>query len=222
MIDITNKLMQFLSDNMFSQFKTWDQLLSDTNKIFKWDRLVKEDYQILYEKGLEYAGQRNYKKAGETFYKAASLAERKKQDEMAQKMLYCAWECALWCGNPEPLTMYTGEMYSTYNNKIPSWLVERLGTCAMAHVGYAEMIKDKKKSAEYHRLGGWLFTQYFNKTGDYKDYDNEWIFYVFYGYSTFKVGGAEYFASYVYDMKKHVPEKYVRKVLKCWDEMIIK
>ena len=62
MIDITNKLLQFLSDNMFSQFKTWDQLLSDTNKIFKWDRLVKEDYQILYEKGLEYAGQRNYKK----------------------------------------------------------------------------------------------------------------------------------------------------------------
>lgn len=217
---ITNKLLQLVFDNMFPQFKTWEQLLSDTNWIFKWDKLVKDESQILYEKGLEYAKRKDYKKAGETFYKAATLEENKKQMEATYKMLYCAWECALLCGNPEPLAMYTGEMYAIYKNKIPNWLTERLGMCAVAHVGYADIVKDKKEAAEYNRLAGWLFTQYFDKTGDYKDFEKEWIFYVFYGYSTYKVGGAEYFASYAYDMKKHVPEKYVRKVLECWDVMI--
>lgn len=202
---------------MFPQFKTWEQLLSDTNGIFRWDRLVREEYQIQYEKGLEYAGQRNYKKAGETFYKAASLAEKKNQMETTYKMLYCAWECALLCGNPEPLAEYTREIFSIYKKKIPQWLVERLGNCGVAYVGYASITKDKRKSAELYRLGGWIFTEYFNRTGDFKNYDKEWIYYVFYGIACYKTGGLPSFAGFGYDMSRNVPEVYIDKVLKAWD-----
>lgn len=215
-------LLKLLSDNMYPQLKTWEQLLQDTNSIFRWDRLVKEEYQILYEKGVEYARRKEYQKAGETFYKAATLSERKKQTDVSYKMLYCAWECALWCGNPEPLVGYTKEMYDIYKGKTPQWLIERLGNCGIAHICFADIQKSQQEALQIYKLGGWLFTQYFDKTGDYKDFENEWIYYVFYGVACYKTGGKECLLSYAYDMKKHVPDNYVEKVLRGWNIMVIK
>ncbi len=205
---------------MFPQFKTWGQLLNDTNLIFKWDKLTKSEVELLYEKGLEYANRREYKKAGETFYKAASKAEKKNQQDDAHKMLYCAWECALKCGNPEPLAEFTYAVYEELNQQFPAWMIERLGMCGVAFVGYAQITEDKQLAALRYKMGGWLLTKYFDETGDFKNFEEEWIYYVFYACANLEIGGKEYLASYLYEMKKNVPEKYVLKVLKCLDEII--
>lgn len=206
---------------MYPQFKSWEQLLHDTNHILHWDNLLKEDYQIKYDRAMRYVKEKNFRKAGEAFYKAASLAENQNKKELTEFFLYCTWEAAFWCGNASPIINYTQEMYEIHNSLFPEWMLEKLGICGIAYAVGADAAKTKLEKSKLYSLSGWLLTKYFDATGDFKNYSGEMAYYIYYGYDFYMSGNKDAFALYILALKENVPASYVKIVFECWKEMNI-
>lgn len=204
---------------MFPQFKSWEQLLHDTNNTFHWDRVLKEDYQLKYEKAMQYAKKKDYRRAGEEFYNAAVLATRKNQKDLSEFFSFSAWEAVLWYGNPEPLVGFTQEIYELHHNAWSTWIDKKLGICAVAYLVQADYTKNRQEALKLYKLAGWLFTQFFNATGDFKNYDKEWVYYVMYGYCHYQVKSPQAFISYFREMCRNVPEKYCDMVIEQWRKL---
>ena len=213
------QVRKIIADNMFPQFKSWEQLLHDTNHIFHWDNLLKEDYQIEYEKALKYAKRKEFHKASEAFAKAATMAVSKRQEEISKYLTYCFCEATLRCGNPEALVQFTQEMYEYHNRKFPKWMVEKLGMCGIAYALMADDTKDLSSAKELYRVSGWLLTEYFNETGDFKDYNNEIIYYTFYGYILHKTNNDAALLAYLTELRNNVPTDCIHTVIKWWEKL---
>lgn len=220
MIDIINKLLQFLSDNMYPQFKTWEQLLQDTNYIFKWDRLLKEDYQIAYEKALKYVAKKDFYKASMMFAEAAGKGARTKNDDWIWGMMYCSCESILWYGNPEALVQFCYDMQECFDD-FPKWMDAKMGICGIAHCLLGEVKKEINDKKHLFYLSGWFLMQYFEKTGYFKNYANELPYYIIFGYVCYMNGGEECLLSYAMDVKQKLPKEYALKVFSAWKQMKI-
>lgn len=216
---MVNKVLNIMSNNMYPQFKSWEQLLHDTNDFFHWDRLLKEDYQLQYEKAMKYVKVKDYKRAGEEFYNAAILAERKKKRDLSEFFSFSAWESALWYGNPEPLIGFTQEIYQIHHDTWPVWIEKKFGICAVAYLVQADSSKDRHEALTLYKISGWFLSLYFEKTGDFKNYEKEWIYYVMYGYCIYQIKNSKAFISFYFDMCRNVPERYCDMVREKWKEL---
>lgn len=211
-----DKKLEVISSNLFPQFKSLKQLMSDTNHIFHWDRLAYSDSQILYEKAVDCYGRKQYEKAAELFVQAAVKVKKSPDDYW--KMMYCACESTLWSGNPTALVDYTYELYEQYHG-FPKWLDKELGLCGIAHCLLADSCRDKEEKEELINRAGVFLMQYFEKTGYFKDYVNELPYYIFFGYACYHEKGQLCLLSYATEMRTGLPAVYREKVVDAWKQL---